>query len=76
MRVPQDVVDALTICRSYHCTILQLGYENRRLTEYILHLHTTLAANALPLHVPPIPAEIASYVEVKRHRAQMEAGRT
>ena len=66
MRVPQDVMDALTICRSSHYTILQLAYENRRLTEYILHLHSAYAFDPRSHSLPPIPAEIANYVEVKR----------
>ncbi|KAI0711731.1 hypothetical protein C8Q76DRAFT_798000 [Earliella scabrosa] len=70
LRVPQDVEDALTICKSYQVTVLKLRYENARLTEYILHLHTTLLAQCCPAALPPVPAEIAHYVDIRREGLQ------
>ncbi|KAI0744406.1 hypothetical protein C8Q76DRAFT_605511, partial [Earliella scabrosa] len=67
LRVPKDVQDALTICRASHFTILKLNYDNRRLTEYILHLHSVFLADRPHSYLPPIPAEIACYVDVTRN---------
>ncbi|KAI0710777.1 hypothetical protein C8Q76DRAFT_694793 [Earliella scabrosa] len=66
LRVPKDVEDVLTICKDYHLTLLKLRYENARLTEYILHLHTTLLAQCCPATLPQVPAEIAHYVDIRR----------
>ena len=67
--MPKDVEDALTICRSFQFVLLKLRYENSRLAEYILHLHSTALVSVPPNLLPPMPAEIACYVDVVREGA-------
>ena len=73
LRVPNDVVDLVALCKRYQTASLEHEYRCRRLAEYILHLHTMHLDRAAGLSLPPIPAEIAWYVNVHRERASNDA---
>ncbi|KAI0706567.1 hypothetical protein C8Q76DRAFT_629974, partial [Earliella scabrosa] len=69
LRIPKDVEDLIGLCQLYRMAALEHEYRCRRLTEYILHVHSTHLAHVSPALLPAMPAEIAWYVAVAREGA-------
>lgn len=60
----------ISLCESYRWQFFEHQHRCQRLTEYIVHLHSMCAARsltgALAYTPPPMPEEIARYVEYER----------